>query len=80
MFYTRNEQTTRVGYWCKHGPVHSYRRTQAHWSTVLMNGTAQIISGFLSFGVLHISGDSGLQPWQWYDRAQIFYVQMLTLR
>ncbi|VDC06152.1 unnamed protein product [Peniophora sp. CBMAI 1063] len=47
MFYTRNEQTTRVGYW------------------FLMNGTAQIISGFLSFGVLHISDDSGLQPWQW---------------
>ncbi|KAF7979737.1 hypothetical protein HWV62_41108 [Athelia sp. TMB] len=46
MFYTRNEQTLRVGYW------------------FLMNGTAQIISGFLSFGVLHIK-TSGFKPWQW---------------
>ncbi|KZP15481.1 MFS general substrate transporter [Athelia psychrophila] len=46
MFYTRNEQTLRVGYW------------------FLMNGTAQIISGFLSFGALHIK-TSGFEPWQW---------------
>lgn len=32
---------------------------------VLMNGTAQIISGFLSFGSLHIH-TSGFEPWQWY--------------
>jgi len=30
----------------------------------LMNGTAQIISGFVSFGCLHISTRS-FQPWQW---------------
>ncbi|KAJ3745107.1 MFS general substrate transporter [Lentinula detonsa] len=36
MFYTRNEQMLRVGYW------------------YLMNGTAQIATGFISF-----------QPWQW---------------
>ncbi|PIL25692.1 MFS general substrate transporter [Ganoderma sinense ZZ0214-1] len=46
MFYTRNEQTLRVGYW------------------FLMNGTAQIISGFLSFGTLHIKTES-FEPWQW---------------
>ncbi|KAF5365556.1 hypothetical protein D9757_010907 [Collybiopsis confluens] len=46
MFYTRNEQTVRVGYW------------------FLMNGTAQIISGFISFGSLHIK-TSGFEPWQW---------------
>ncbi|KAF8519820.1 MFS general substrate transporter [Gautieria morchelliformis] len=46
MFYTRTEQSQRVGYW------------------FLMNGTAQIISGFLSFGVLHIT-KSTLHPWQW---------------
>ncbi|KAK1231236.1 hypothetical protein PQX77_005641 [Marasmius sp. AFHP31] len=46
MFYTRNEQTTRVGYW------------------FLMNGTAQIISGFISFGSLHIK-TKGFMPWQW---------------
>jgi len=46
MFYTRNEQTLRVGYW------------------FLMNGTAQIISGFISFGSLHIK-TSGFEPWQW---------------
>ncbi|KAI0321964.1 major facilitator superfamily domain-containing protein [Amylostereum chailletii] len=46
MFYTRKEQTVRVGYW------------------FLMNGTAQIISGFISFGTLHIK-TSGFEPWQW---------------
>ncbi|KAJ3745126.1 MFS general substrate transporter [Lentinula detonsa] len=46
MFYTRNEQMLRVGYW------------------YLMNGTAQIATGFISFGVLHIQ-TKGFQPWQW---------------
>ncbi|TFK61073.1 MFS general substrate transporter [Pluteus cervinus] len=46
MFYTRTEQTIRVGYW------------------FLMNGTAQIISGFISFGTLHIH-TAGVEPWQW---------------
>ncbi|KAJ6530059.1 hypothetical protein DFH09DRAFT_1411584 [Mycena vulgaris] len=46
MFYTRTEQTLRVGYWC------------------LMNGTAQIILGFASFGCLHITTKC-FQPWQW---------------
>lgn len=46
MFYTRTEQTLRVGYW------------------FLMNGTAQIISGFISFGSLHIH-TPGFEPWQW---------------
>jgi len=46
MFYTRSEQTKRVGYW------------------FLMNGTAQIISGFISFGTLHIH-TTGFEPWQW---------------
>lgn len=46
MFYTRNEQTVRVGWW------------------FLMNGTAQIISGFISFGTLHIRTTS-FEPWQW---------------
>ncbi|KZV92894.1 MFS general substrate transporter [Exidia glandulosa HHB12029] len=31
----------------------------------LMNGTAQIVSGFLSFGALHIHTPS-FEPWQWY--------------
>ncbi|KAH7882087.1 MFS general substrate transporter [Phlebopus sp. FC_14] len=47
MFYTRKEQTLRVGYW------------------FLMNGTAQIISGFISFGTLHIH-TKGFEPWQWF--------------
>ncbi|KAK7013848.1 MFS general substrate transporter [Favolaschia claudopus] len=46
MFYTRTEQTLRVGYW------------------FLMNGTAQIITGFVSFGTLHIKS-SNFEPWQW---------------
>ncbi|KAG1763322.1 MFS general substrate transporter [Suillus occidentalis] len=40
MFYTRTEQTLRVGYW------------------------SQVISGFISFGVLHIK-TTGFEPWQW---------------
>ncbi|KAF9058547.1 major facilitator superfamily domain-containing protein [Rhodocollybia butyracea] len=47
MFYTRNEQTLRVGYWFS------------------MDGAAQIISGFISFGTLHIH-TSRFEPWQWY--------------
>lgn len=47
MFYTRKEQTTRVGYW------------------FLMNGFAQIISGLLAFGTLHIK-TTGFEPWQWF--------------
>ncbi|THH04217.1 hypothetical protein EW145_g5684 [Phellinidium pouzarii] len=40
MFYTRREQTVRVGYW------------------------SQIVTGFISFGALHIKTDS-FEPWQW---------------
>ena len=29
-----------------------------------MNGTAQIISGFISFGTLH-THTANVQPWQW---------------
>ncbi|KAH8111692.1 MFS general substrate transporter [Phellopilus nigrolimitatus] len=46
MFYTRKEQTLRVGYW------------------FLMNGTAQIVIAFISFGALHIK-TTGFEPWQW---------------
>ncbi|KAF8553844.1 MFS general substrate transporter [Imleria badia] len=47
MFYTRNEQTLRVGYW-----------------STLTGMAAQIISGFISFGSLHIK-TTGFAPWQW---------------
>ncbi|KAN0129721.1 Major facilitator superfamily domain containing protein [Lactarius tabidus] len=56
MFYTRREQTARVGYW------------------FLMNGTAQIIIGFISFGSLHIH-TGGFEPWQWL----MIITGMLTL-
>ncbi|KAI0724647.1 MFS general substrate transporter [Fomitopsis betulina] len=46
MFYTRKEQTLRVGYW------------------FMMNGTAQIILGFVSFGSLH-TNTPNFEPWQW---------------
>ncbi|KAJ6467096.1 hypothetical protein C8R47DRAFT_1234438, partial [Mycena vitilis] len=45
MFYTRTEQTLRVGYWC-------------------MVSLPQIISGFVSFGTLHIRTGT-FRPWQW---------------
>ncbi|KAL0946783.1 hypothetical protein HGRIS_012956 [Hohenbuehelia grisea] len=46
MFYTRAEQTRRVGYW------------------FLMNGTAIIFLGFVSFGTLHTKTHN-FMPWQW---------------
>ncbi|KZT03194.1 MFS general substrate transporter [Laetiporus sulphureus 93-53] len=46
MFYTRTEQTLRVGYW------------------FMMNGTAQIILGLVSFGSLH-THTKNFHPWQW---------------
>ncbi|TFK42325.1 major facilitator superfamily domain-containing protein [Crucibulum laeve] len=46
MFYTREEQTKRVGYW------------------FLMNGTAIIFLGFVSFGVLHTKTHN-FMAWQW---------------
>ncbi|KAJ3721461.1 MFS general substrate transporter [Lentinula raphanica] len=46
MFYTRNEQTLRYGYWFS------------------MNGMAQIVCGFISFGCLHIQ-TTNFEPWQW---------------
>ncbi|EIN05062.1 MFS general substrate transporter [Punctularia strigosozonata HHB-11173 SS5] len=55
MFYTRREQTLRVGYW------------------FLMNGTAQIISGFISFGALHIH-TKGFEPWQWHVSPQLMII------
>ncbi|KAH9049317.1 MFS general substrate transporter [Lactarius hengduanensis] len=43
-----------------------YTRSEhtARVGIVLMNGTAQIISGFISFGSLHIH-TGGFEPWQW---------------
>lgn len=46
MFYTREEQVKRIGYW------------------FLMNGSAIIMMGFISFGVLHTKTE-GFKPWQW---------------
>ena len=79
MFYTRNEQSQRVGYWCKFilwppgvhwTPWKFWWTEQVCWlsghSHLILNlGLAQIISGFLSFGVLHIK-HSTLHPWQWW--------------
>ena len=62
MFYTRPEQTRRVGYWCKPSSLRAV--VFSHCVAVLMNGTAQIISGFIAFGSLHIK-TSGFEPWQW---------------
>ena len=36
---------------------------------ILTDVAAQIIDGFISFGVLHIH-TSGFEPWQWYDQIQ----------
>jgi hypothetical protein len=36
----------------------------------LMDVAAQIISGFISFGTLHIH-TKGFEPWQWYGQVQL---------
>ena len=38
-------------------------------SQTLINVAAQIISGFISFGSLHIH-TTRFEPWQWYDQVQ----------
>ena len=52
MFYTRDEQTKRVGYWCMFLSSFSLRITDI--DLVLMNGAAIIFLGLVSFGLLHI--------------------------
>jgi hypothetical protein len=37
-------------------------------SQTLMDVAAQIISGFISFGTLHIR-TTGFEPWQWYEQV-----------
>jgi len=68
MFYTRNEQTLRVGYWCTlsfylcpqafDDGVHRLDdrdlRTLAMLQLSHVRVPADVISGFLSFGALHI--------------------------
>ena len=83
MFYTREEQTARVGYWCECCddwlsviPI-SLSNSYDEWnwfecricsaSQTLIEVAAQIISGFISFGALHIH-TAGFQPWQWLDQ------------
>ena len=71
MFYTRAEQTLRVGYWCKSLTFESDERTYKLmvltlcFSIVLMNGVAVILLGFVAFGVLHTHTHK-FEPWQWY--------------
>ena len=84
MFYTRREHTARVGYWCKDYRQPSFnpfltpnRFDDWDWSEcqvslpsqTLTYALAQIISGFISFGTLHIQ-TTGFEPWQWYDQDQ----------
>ena len=84
MFYTRSEQTARVGYWCKRRdrfltfPVPyplidlmvgtGLNSVSNSVSQTLINVVAQIFSGFISFGSLHIH-TGGFEPWQWYDHV-----------
>ena len=41
-----------------------------------MDFAAQIISGFISFGTLHIH-TTRFEPWQWYEQVQLL-VNVLT--
>ena len=62
MFYTRKEQSQRVGYWCA-CPCSSRRDSRLR-AAVLMNGAAIIMLGLIAFGVLHIKSTS-FMAWQW---------------
>ncbi|KAL0574692.1 hypothetical protein V5O48_007277 [Marasmius crinis-equi] len=65
MFYTRAEQTRRVGYWCERCLVLDVASVSAHIRfPVLMNGFAVIFLGFVAFGVLHTKTHN-FMPWQW---------------
>ena len=82
MFYTRKEQTLRVGYWCKLSSYiislcdmriyrfdsfderHRCGRYSSLHSSHLIASAAQIITGFISFGSLHIK-TKAFEPWQW---------------
>lgn len=65
MFYTRAEQTRRVGYWCELFLGQIFSCLSNGTFTVLMNGIAIIILGFIAFGVVHTT-DENFEPWQWY--------------
>ena len=56
MFYTRAEQTKRVGYWCMFlfSFFFSLYAFTDDVDLVLMNGSAIIFLGLVSFGLLHI--------------------------
>ena len=81
MFYTRREHMSRVGYWCKDNHrtllLPSSLLTGLMTGTgliaksslpsqALTYTTGQIMSGFISFGALHVQ-TTGFEPWQWYD-------------
>ena len=38
-------------------------------NTHIIDVTAQIISGFISFGSLHIR-TTGFEPWQWFEHVR----------
>src|SRR5882762_3316158 len=64
MFYTRQEQTKRVGYWCKFADSVTSEILIGLSCAVLMNGAALIVLGFISYGVVHTKSHNFL-PWQW---------------
>ncbi|KAF7346810.1 MFS general substrate transporter [Mycena sanguinolenta] len=69
MFYTRTEQTLRVGYWCAPYEWHGYALQLSCYLTIIhahayWRVPAQIVLGFISFGALHIKTPH-FEPWQW---------------
>jgi ACS family allantoate permease-like MFS transporter len=80
MFYTKKEQSSRVGYWCELRLPLPLTRKSTNFGSVLMNGTgahrnkvvllgangflAQIISNLMGYAALSIKS-KWLAPWQW---------------
>ncbi|KAG1794618.1 major facilitator superfamily domain-containing protein [Suillus plorans] len=61
---------------CKGSITAGFLITLRYW--FLMNGTAQIISGFISCGTLHIN-TKGFQPWQWFMIITVLITLILAV-
>ena len=63
MFYTRKEQSQRVGYWCR------YLNLSLDYALIIflgiMNGVEIILLALIGFGCLHIKSTT-FMAWQWF--------------
>jgi ACS family allantoate permease-like MFS transporter len=65
MFYTRTEIGERVGWLVRKYPPRPCPILITRCRTFQCNGFAQIVSGFISFGVVHTNAKGHPSQWQW---------------